>query len=59
MLFVTAPTTAIEDILASVLECADRVADDLRQSARARDNGTSHDEIELVRRNLRPVGTVS
>lgn len=49
----TVNTTATDDVLAGVLATADSVADELRQTAAARDkaNNTPRDEIELLRRN--------
>ena len=49
----TTNTPATNDVLANVLATADRVADELRQTAAVRDqaNATPREEIELLRRN--------
>lgn len=53
MSVITANTPAVDEVLARVLATADRVADELRQTAAARDkaNAAPRAEIELLRRN--------
>jgi len=53
MSVITANAAAPDDVIASVLATADRVADELRETAAKRDraNATPREEIELVRRN--------
>lgn len=53
MSVITAPTAAPDDVVAEVLATADRVADELRETAAERDkaNATPRAEIELVRRH--------
>lgn len=53
MSVITANTPAVDEVFARVLTTADRVADELRQTAAARDkaNAAPRAEIELLRRN--------